>query len=59
MLFAESGDDLQKFLHGFVTMASIFNMSISIEKTQAIVIAKEPIKYKLAVNNRIIQSNIS
>jgi len=32
-LFAESEDDLQRLLYGFVTMASTFNMSISIEKT--------------------------
>jgi len=43
MLFTESENDLQKFLHRFITTASVFNMNISIKKAQTM-IAKEPIR---------------
>lgn len=36
-------------------MAITLNMQISIEKTQLMVISKEPIRCKLEVNNRAIQ----
>jgi len=50
-LFVENENDL---LHKFATIASTFNISIFIGKTQTIVIFKESIRCKLAANNRII-----
>ncbi|XP_072766481.1 uncharacterized protein [Anoplolepis gracilipes] len=55
MLIVENEDDLQRLLHRFVNTASTFNMITSTEKTQSMVISKEPIRCKLEVNNKIIQ----
>lgn len=55
MLIAENEDDLQRLLYGFVNTASTFNMQVSIEKTQLMIISKEPIRCKLEMNNKIIQ----
>ncbi|XP_029174771.1 uncharacterized protein LOC114943358 [Nylanderia fulva] len=56
---AENEDDLQKLLNKFKATAEKFNMLISRKKPQAMVIAKEPIRCKLMVNDHIVEQVMS
>ncbi|GJQ72387.1 hypothetical protein Trydic_g3469 [Trypoxylus dichotomus] len=53
ILMADNDDDLQRLLYRFQTKAKGLNMQISMEKTELMVIAKEPIRCKLAVNDKL------
>lgn len=55
ILTADNEDDLQRLLYRFQTTAKKLNMQISVEKTESMVISKEPIRCKLAVDNKPIQ----
>ncbi|XP_048516533.1 uncharacterized protein LOC125502453 [Dendroctonus ponderosae] len=55
VLTAESEDDLQRLFYRFNLTAQRLNMQISIEKTQSMVISKDPIRCKLVVSEHIIQ----
>lgn len=54
VLLAESEDDLQRLLYRFNLTAKRLNMQISSEKTQAMVISKDPIRCKLVVDECIV-----
>ncbi|XP_044764617.1 uncharacterized protein LOC123321211 [Coccinella septempunctata] len=54
ILMADNEDDLQRLLYRFQTTAEKLNMQISLEKTESMVIAKEPTRCKLAVNDKPI-----
>lgn len=54
ILIADNEDDLQRLLYRFQTTAEKLNMQISLEKTESMVIAKEPTRCKLAVNDKPI-----
>ena len=54
-IFAETQDDLQRQLHKFYQISQAINMTISIEKTKSITFAKEPVRCKLVVQNKIIE----
>ncbi|XP_044749778.1 uncharacterized protein LOC123310376 [Coccinella septempunctata] len=54
LLVAENEDDLQRLLHRFNLTAQKLNMEISCEKTQSMVVSKEPIRCKLVVNGSIV-----
>lgn len=55
VLIAENEDDLQRLLHIFNTTAKKLNMKISTEKTKSVVIAKEPIRCKLEIDNQMVE----
>lgn len=59
ILIAENEDDLQRLLNRFKTTAERFNMFISHKKTKAMVIAKDPTKCKLMVDDQIIEQIMS
>ncbi|XP_050447499.1 uncharacterized protein LOC126849579 [Cataglyphis hispanica] len=59
VLISENKDELQKLLHQFYLTATLYNMMISVPKTKSLVIAKEPIRCKLAVNDEIIEQVMS
>jgi len=52
VVISEDKDNLQRLLHQFELTAKRYNMSISVPKTQTLVIAKEPRRCKLAVYDR-------
>lgn len=49
----EDGDNLQQILHTFGQIAEKYNMQISIEKTKTF--SKQPLQYKLSLNNKSIE----
>lgn len=55
VIIAENEDDLQRLVYKMKTVAEKFNMEILINKTQSMVISKDPIRWKLTINNGIIQ----
>ena len=55
VLIADSDDGLQWLLQAFKKEAEKINMEISIPKTKSIVVAREPRRCKLVVNNEIIE----
>lgn len=55
VLIAENEEDLQRMLHKFNQTAEEYNMQISISKTQAMTISKEPLRCKLSLNNKTIE----
>ncbi|XP_055389323.1 uncharacterized protein LOC129618543 [Condylostylus longicornis] len=59
VLISENEDELQKLLHQFYITSSKLNMEISVAKTKSLVIAKEPLRCKLAVNDKIIEQVMS
>ncbi|XP_045466574.1 uncharacterized protein LOC123675272 [Harmonia axyridis] len=58
ILMAENEDDLQRLLYRFQTTADKFNMIISLKKTESMVISREPIRCKLAVNDKPIKQTL-
>jgi hypothetical protein len=54
-LFAKNEDDFQRLLHKFLNTIIRFNILISIEKTESIIISKESIRYKIMVDNKLIK----
>lgn len=56
---SEEEDNLQRLLHQFEMTAERYNMSISIPKTQTLVIAKEPRKCILAVYDKSVEQVMS
>lgn len=54
-IFAETEDDLQKQLHRFYQVSQAMNMTISTEKTKSITFAKDPVRCKLVVQDKIIE----
>lgn len=59
VLISENEDELQRLLHQFYLTATRYNMMISMPKTKFLVIAKEPIRCKLAVKDEIIEQVMS
>lgn len=55
VLFAECEDDLQRLLFQFYTASKRKNMEISINKTKCMTIAKDPLRCKLAIENKPIE----
>ena len=55
VLISDNEDDLQRLLYAFEKSADKFNMKISIDKTKALTIAKQPLRCKLAVYQRPIE----
>jgi len=55
VIISENEDGLQKLLHPFYLTAKRYNMSIAINKTKSLVVAKEPRRCKLAVNDEIVE----
>ena len=55
VLISENEDNLQRLLYKFEQTAPAFNMLISTSKTQCLTIAKEPLRYKLAVYGKSIE----
>ncbi|XP_055378925.1 uncharacterized protein LOC129610383 [Condylostylus longicornis] len=54
-VIAENEDDAQRLLFNFAKAAEQYNMKISIEKTKSMVIAKNPIRCKLVINNKSVE----
>jgi len=59
VLISENEDELQRMLYRLHLMAKRFNMRISIAKTKSLVVAKEPIRCKLAIDNEIVEQVMS
>lgn len=59
VLFADSEDGLQWLIQAFYREALELNMVISIPKTKSMVIAREPRRCKLEINNKIIEQVFS
>ena len=55
VLISDNEDDLQRLLYTFEKSADRFNMKISIEKTKALTISKQPLRCKLAVYGKPIE----
>lgn len=55
VLLANTEDDLQRLLYNFTNIAKTYNMEVSTAKTKSMVIAKEPIRCKLVVEEEIIE----
>lgn len=55
ILTAENEDDLQRLLHRMNTHAEELNMQVSTQKTQCMVISKDPVRCKLEINGKIIE----
>lgn len=55
LLISESEDDLQRMIYQFYLTSARYNMAISVQKTKSLVVAKNPIRCKLAVNDQIIE----
>ncbi|XP_056636638.1 uncharacterized protein LOC130445137 [Diorhabda sublineata] len=53
-IFGETQDDLQRQLHKFCQVSQAMNMTVSTEKTRSITFAKEPLRCKLVVQDKII-----
>lgn len=54
-IFAENENDLQRQLFKFYQVSRQLNMSISIEKTKSMTIAKEPLRCKLVIEDKPIE----
>ncbi|XP_055390221.1 uncharacterized protein LOC129619146 [Condylostylus longicornis] len=59
VLISENEDELQRLLHRFYLSAKKYNMVISTEKTKSLVVSKDPIRCKLAINDIIIEQVMS
>jgi len=59
VIISENEDELQRLLHQFYLTAKPYNMSIAINKTKSLVVAKEPRRCKLAVNEEIVEQVLS
>jgi hypothetical protein len=55
VILAECEDDLQVLLHKFHTISLTYNMQISITKTKCMTFSKEPVRCKLALDNKTIE----
>lgn len=55
LLISENEDDLQRLTHQFYLTSSRYNMEISIQKTKSLVVAKNPVRCKLIVNDQAIE----
>lgn len=58
ILFAENEDDLQRLLFQFKTATHKLNMKIATTKTKSMIIAKNPIRCKLEMENEMIEQVI-
>lgn len=58
VLISEIEDDLQRMLFAFEDKANRYNMKISIEKTESLVISKIPLRCKLGVKNKPIEQTM-
>ncbi|GJQ80219.1 hypothetical protein Trydic_g23794 [Trypoxylus dichotomus] len=58
ILMAHNKDDLQRLLYRFQVKAESFNMQISMEKTESMVVAEESIRYKFTVNDECIRQRM-
>jgi len=54
-IFAETEDYLQRQLHKFCQVSQTMNMTISIEKMKSITFAKDPVRCRLIVQDKIIE----
>jgi len=54
-IISENKDELQRLLHQFYLTAKRYYMSIAINKIKSLVVAKEPRRCKLAVNDEIVE----
>lgn len=59
VLIANSEDDLQRLLQTFHRTAHIYNMEISKTKTKSMVIAREPIRCKLVIDDSPIEQSMT
>ena len=54
-LLADTEDDLQTLLYNFHLRCLRFNIKISILKTKAMAICKEPLRSKLEIDGRMVE----
>jgi len=59
VIISENEDELQRLLHQLYLTAKRYTMSIAINKTKFLVVAKEPRRCKLAVNDKIVEQVMS
>jgi len=59
VIISENVDELQRLLHQFYPTAKRYNMSIATKKAKSLVVAKEPRRCKLAVNDKIVEHVMS
>jgi len=59
VIISENEDELQRLLHQFYLTAKRYNMSIAINKTKSLVVAQEPRRCKIAVNDEIVEQVMS
>ena len=54
-LIADTEDDLQRLLYNFQLSCLKFNMKISIHKTKAMTVSKEPLCCKLETDGKMVE----
>lgn len=59
LLVADNEDDLQRLLYRFHLTSIKYNMKISAHKTKSLVVAKNPIRCKLTINDQMIEQVMS
>ena len=57
-LTADRENDLQRLLYNFHVSCLKFNMNISIHKTKTMTISKEPLRWKLEIDGRVVEQVI-
>lgn len=55
VILSENENRLQRLLHRFSLTARRYNMEIFVPKTKSLVVAKEPVRCKLAINDEMVE----
>lgn len=55
VLFTETEDDLQRFLHCFNIAAKLLNIMLNTNQAKYVTISRDPIRCKLEFDSKIIQ----